>query len=399
MKLLWVNANFLHPTTKGGQIRTLEMMRRLHQRHEIHYVAFADDPEGPRRAHEYCTKAYPVEHKRPARGSAGFFAQVAAGAVSPVPVAIGRHYSAEVRRTVEELFRKEQFDRAVCDFLVSAVHFPHLDKAALFQHNVETMIWRRHAEHARDPLRRWFFGVQARRMHDFEAKACRTAGYTIAVSPNDAQLMREMFGILNVDDVPTGVDLDYFAPRETAGDSYDLVFVGSMDWMPNIDGMGWFLREIFPLIRAKKPGCRLAIVGREPSAEMKAHAGPNITVTGTVPEVRPYLWKSAVSIVPLRIGGGTRLKIYESMAAKTAVVSTTVGAEGLVYHDGVDIRIADTPESFAAECLRLIDDAGLRRAQADAGWRLVSERFSWEQVTRRFEELLDRAPAAGVGRG
>jgi glycosyltransferase involved in cell wall biosynthesis len=400
MKILWVNANFLHPTTKGGQIRTLEMLKRLNARHEVHYAAFADasEPEGPQRAPEYSSKHYVVNRHLPKRRSPAFFAQVAAGVFSSVPVAVGRFYSHEMEALVRQLQESENFDCMVCDFLVSAVHFPHLERAVLFQHNVESVIWKRHAEHGTDAARRWFFGLQASRMLRYEEECCRRAAYVITVSPLDTQLTRELYGIQHVSDISTGVDLEYFAPRAVEQKAHDLVFVGSMDWMPNVDGVQYFVREILPLIRRKLPGCSLAVVGRKPDAAILAlaEADPAITITGTVPDVRPYLWNSKLSIVPLRIGGGTRLKVYESMAARVPVVSTTIGAEGLVWQDGENIAIGDTPEAFAQRCIDLLDNSAACQRMAESGWNLVSSRFSWEQVTRQFEDLMMRSKAARV---
>lgn len=169
-----------------------------------------------------------------------------------------------------------------------------------------------------------------------------------------------------------------------------------MDWLPNMDGIRYFVREILPLIRRRRPETTLAIVGRTPPPAIQALAAADrlITVTGTVPDVRPYLWGAQVSIVPLRIGGGTRLKIYESMAAHVPVVSTPIGAEGLSVEDPSNIRLACTPESFAAACLELLENPAERARLAAGGAELVASRFSWEQVTRAFEEVLKR-PANG----
>ncbi|MBV8808432.1 MAG: glycosyltransferase, partial [Acidobacteriaceae bacterium] len=149
------------------------------------------------------------------------------------------------------------------------------------------------------------------------------------------------------------------------------------------------LDEIFPMIRRRRPDTKLAIVGRNPPASlMAATHHPLVTVTGTVPDVRPYLWGSAISIVPLRVGGGTRLKIFEAMAAGTPVVSTTVGAEGLPVRHGDNIRLADTSADFAAECLNLLENEPVRQTTAANGLELIRARFSWEEATRRFEETL-----------
>src|SRR2546423_1741673 len=192
------------------------------------------------------------------------------------------------------------------------------------------MIWRPHAQNARNPIVAAYLNLQARRMFPYAGDRCREARHVVAVSPDDAAQLTEMFGIGRVSSIPTGVDLEYFTPVESQPRE-GIVFIGSMDWLPNIDGMRWFRAEILPLIRACRPDCRLSIVGRQPTREILAMAesDPLIEVTGTVPDVRPYLWRAAVSIVPLRVGGGTRLKIYEAMAARTPVVSTTIGAEGL----------------------------------------------------------------------
>jgi glycosyltransferase involved in cell wall biosynthesis len=402
MKILWVKSDLLHPTTKGGHIRTLEMLRRLHQRHEIHYVAFENDPagEGVRRSGEYCTKVYPVAHAAPKRTSPAFATQLVRGLVSALPVAIFRYQSVAMSRLLKQLIERERFDSVVCDFITPAANFPTFDGVFVFQHNVETMIWRRHTANARNLLERMYLNLQARRMFDYEKQVCGAARHVIAVSPGDSRLMREMFGIENVSPIPTGVDIEYFMPREETK-RMGLTFVGSMDWLPNIDGVRYFCEHILPIIRRAKPDCPVRIVGREPTREIRALADKNplVEVTGTVPDVRPYLWSSSVSIVPLRIGGGTRMKIYEAMAAQTPVVSTTIGAEGLDIHPQREIRIADTPETFAAECIALMNDPALARSQALEACRLVSGSFGWENVARQFEAILQSAagvPPAGL---
>jgi glycosyltransferase involved in cell wall biosynthesis len=399
MKILWVNTNFLHPTTKGGQIRTLEMLRHLHRRHEIHYVAIVDpaQPEGPRRAHEYCSKAYPFPFRIPPKSSPAFLLQIAAGIFSPTPLAVSRFDPPGMRAFLEDLIRREHFDRAVVDHLAPSAYFPDLPHAVFFQHNVETVIWRRHVDHASSPLRRWYFQLQAQRMYEFERCVSLAAGHIVAVSPADASAMRELFGVTRISEIPTGVDLEYFRPPGTpdaAATTTDLVFVGSMDWLANVDGVLYFTRDILPLIRRRRPDCSFAIVGRTPPPNVTALAArdPRIQVTGTVPDIRPYLWGGAVSIVPLRIGGGTRLKIYEAMAAGIPVVSTTIGAEGLTIHPPADIRIADKPQDFADRCVELLSNSEERRKIATAASKMVAESFSWERVSRCFEEILLSAP-------
>jgi sugar transferase (PEP-CTERM/EpsH1 system associated) len=402
MKILWVKSDLLHPTTKGGHIRTLEMLKRIHQRHQVHYVAFENDPagEGVRRSPEYCAQAYSVPHHAPSRTSPLFAAQLAQGLFSRYPVAILRYRSSAMARLLADLIARERFDSIVCDFITPAPNLPDLSAAVVFQHNVETMIWRRHAETAAGAAQRWYFGLQARRMFDFEREVCRAARHIVAVSQEDARLMREMFGVERVTAIATGVDVDHFTPPPGERDAAHLAFVGSMDWLPNIDGVRFFCERVLPLIRRRRPDCALSIVGRSPTREIRAlgERDPLIRVTGTVDDVRPYLWKAAVSIVPLRIGGGTRMKIYEAMAARAAVVSTAIGAEGLDIHPPRDIRIADEPEAFAAACLDLLADPAARDRQADAAWRHVAGNFGWDRIARQFEQILEGARLASGAR-
>jgi glycosyltransferase involved in cell wall biosynthesis len=390
MKILWVKTDFLHPTTRGGQIRTLEMLRQLHREHEVHYVAFDDpaNPEGLRRSSEYSTRAYPVAHRVVSKRSPGFALQLVEGLFSEYPVAGTRYRSQAMRDIISRLTAEHDFDAKICDFLTPSINIDDMNGWVLFQHNVETIIWERHAQSGRTPLHRAYFAQQARRMFKWERAVCQASAHVVAVSKVDEQIMRERFGIRETSSVSTGVDLDYFEPPAAARPRYDLVFLGSMDWMPNIDGTQWFVSEVLPLIRARKPDVRLAIVGRNPPPSLTAQASDSMVVTGTVPDVRPYLWESAVSIVPLRVGGGTRLKIFEAMAAGTAVVSTRVGAEGLPVEHGDTIRIADTAQTFAAECLDLLENTSARTALARKALESIQANFSWAQVTRQFEETL-----------
>jgi glycosyltransferase involved in cell wall biosynthesis len=368
VKILWVKTDFLHPTTRGGQIRTLEMLRELHKRHEVHYIAFDDPlyPEGLKRSSEYASYSYPVQHKVVPKSSPAFTLQLLEGLISSIPVAGARYRSAAMRDTIEKVVTANDFDAKVCDFLFPSINISDLRTWTLFQHNVESVIWERHAQSGKTAAHRAYFALQAKRMSQWER-----------------------FGIEQVSSVPTGVDVEYFERPKSSSILYDLVFVGSMDWMPNIDGMRWFLAHVFPLIRQGKPDCRLAIVGRNPpQALLDAAKDSYITITGTVPDVRPFLWQSALSVVPLRVGGGTRLKIFEAMAAGTPVISTTIGAEGLPVRHGETIQIADTAQQFAADCLHLLAEPQNRLEMAQQATELVVRNYSWEQVTKGFERII-----------
>jgi glycosyltransferase involved in cell wall biosynthesis len=393
MKILWICPFFLHPTDRGAQIRTLGTLKELHKRHEIHFAALNDprNLEGPRRSSEYSTRHFSVEHSAPRRRSLAFIPQLAGSIVNSMPLAVSRYNSRKFKREIAALIAAENYDSIVCDFLAAVPNIPDLGQCILFQHDVLTTIWQRHVEQNRSPLKRLFFQMQARKMEAYERKISRAVKHVIAVSDIDAATIKRMFGIETVTSVPTGVDVEYFAPRGAAPPVSDIVFCASMDSLPNVDAVEHFLSEVFPLIRDRLPGTTLSIAGRSPDARvLKAAQGlTGVSVTGTVKDMRPYLWGSKISVVPIRIGSGTRLKIYECMAAGIPVVSTTVGAEGLRYADGEDIIIADDPRDFADACVRLLSDDAARRSIASNAVERMQNKQSWEAVSRDFEAILE----------
>jgi glycosyltransferase involved in cell wall biosynthesis len=198
--------------------------------------------------------------------------------------------------------------------------------------------------------------------------------------------MKREYGVSTVSDVPTGVDTDFFRPKEYTERTNNIVFTGSMDWLPNEDAIRWFVDVIFPLIRYKVPDAVLTVVGRNPAASLQelASADSGVVVTGRVPDVRPYMNKASVYVVPIRIGGGTRLKVYEAMAMGLPIVSTTIGAEGLSVKDGENILLRDDPEAFAKAVVHLLADAKAASAIGKASAQHVFENFSWAEVARAF---------------
>jgi glycosyltransferase involved in cell wall biosynthesis len=393
MKILWISPFYLHPTDRGAQIRTLGTLKELHKRHEIHFAALNEPQnlEGLQRSSEYSSRHFFVEHSAPRRRSLGIIPQLAGSILNPMPMAVFRYSSRRLKQVIDALIASEHYDSIVCDFLFSAPNLTNLGQCVLFQHNVETTIWQRHVEQSRSFLRKHFFQMQANKMEAYERKICRTVKHVIAVSDIDAARMKRMFGIESVSSVPTGVDVEYFAPHGDAPHVSDIVFCGSMDWLPNVDAALFFLSEVLPLIRDRFPDTTFTIAGRSPDAKvLKAVKGlKGVFVTGKVEDMRPYLWGSKISVVPIRIGGGTRLKIYECMAAGIPVVSTKVGAEGLRYQDGKDIVIADDAGGFAAACLRLLSEDQTRRIIAHNALLRAQREFSWEAVSREFEAILE----------
>jgi sugar transferase (PEP-CTERM/EpsH1 system associated) len=396
--VLWLKTELLHPVDKGGRIRTYQMLRHLVRRHRITYLTLDDGrraADAVERATEYCADLIRIPARTSVRGTARFYLKLARNLVSPLPYAVAKYRSAAMRAAIRQLAKTASLDLIVSDFLFPAVNVPNdlPVPTVLFQHNVEAMIWQRHAAVASSPLRRRYLQRQWRRMAAFEGAECRRFDQVIAVSPEDASYFAESYGVRSVSHVPTGVDTSYFRPTGSVDrDPNGLVFTGSMDWMPNEDAVGWFAEAVLPLVAASAPEATLRIVGRNPSLAVRSlgERYPRVRVTGTVPDVRPYLEAASVFVVPLRVGGGTRLKIFEAMAMGKAIVTTSVGAEGLPVRDGEHLLTADSSTAFADAVVRLLRDPEYAATLGARAAELVRSRFGWEQAADQFAELCGR---------
>ncbi len=409
MKILWLKTELLHPVDKGGRIRTYQMLRELKKIHEVVYLTLDDGSAGPEEVHaasEYCHELIRIPHRRTSKFTARFFAELALNVVSSLPYFLQKYRSDGMRLEVERRERASAFDVLVCDFLVPAVNLPAAigRPTVLFQHNVEAEIWRRHAEVAGDRIRRTYFREQWRRTVAFERAVSHRFSKIVAVSRQDKATFESEYGLDNVAVVETGVDVEFFQPTGRAQIPKRIVFTGSMDWLPNVDGMEWFVAEILPLVQERHPGATLAIVGRSPNAAVRqlAEGRDDIIVTGTVDDVRPWIEEGAVYVVPLRIGGGTRLKIYEAMALERPVVSTAVGMEGLPVRDGQELRVVDDPRGFANQVSDLLEQPDEARALGLRAAQRVREDFAWSTVSAEFaricEEVRDNATGDGLER-
>jgi glycosyltransferase involved in cell wall biosynthesis len=399
MRILWVKADKLLPVQNGGNIRTFHVLRYLSGQHKLtffsYYAGSRDEEYESELQRELPGSVAICTGKRELSGAARGLDYLLHLAAEP-PYAVSRFSHAAVRNRIQSWYRERKFDVAVCDFLDAAVNFPRRLNlpSVLFQHNVEAEIWRRHAATAENPVKKMMYGVEFKKMLRYERSEVRRFQHVIAVSENDRALMMQWVDGDRITVVPTGVDLSQYRPDLAHAAARDaaaplITFVGAMDWEPNVDGLEFFCGDVWPAIKAEVPDARFRIVGRNPDRRVRkwAASDPSIEVTGRVPSVVEHLRESAAVIVPLRIGGGTRLKIYEAMATGKAVVSTTVGAEGLDVHHGRDIVLADDASSFAKAVIMLIRDPQQRQRYEIAAAETAA-RYDWSAIGQRFSEVL-----------
>lgn len=395
LRILWVKAGKLLPVDTGGKIRSFNLLKHLAARNQTTLLSYYDGP----RDNDY-EKQLAAELPGAVAIHTGKGDSTIAQAInylrhlpSTAPYAVTKFTSPAVQGLLSKWDREGRFDVAVCDFLSASLNFPHASQtpAVLFQHNVESALWQRQAKHEASLVKRLVFKLEANKMTRYERAAVRKFQRVIAVSDHDRDLMSKMTDREQISVVPTGVDLKEYAAVSTEtgyrADNQNVLFLGSMDWEANVDGVDYFCRRVWPSVLADVPHAKFYVVGRNPHARVTDWASESVEITGRVDSVLPYLEEAAVFVVPLRIGGGTRLKIYEAMAAGKAVVSTTIGAEGLDVHHKEDIVLADTEKALSAAVIDLLRDAELRRRLGEAAARLAAQ-YDWAIIAQRFEEIL-----------
>ena len=401
-RLAFVSPVFLFPADTGGRIRTTNILRGLKGgAFDITLLM----PAGAREHHEWATEiatlcdrlvGWTPTQQKPRWRRAG-------GLLDALPVNVVADRNPAALRAVADALGPGEFDVVVFDFVHAAVLRPaRVDAATVcFTHNVESEIFERHAAQATGIAARAMWRSQAAKMRRFEGDVLPRFSAVVAVSERDAAAFRQRYGVAAPAVIPTGVDLNYFRwnPRRDGGAAAPrVVFTGSMDWDANIDGVGHFLADIWPRIRAQRPDAQFVVVGRKPPSTLveRGRSTPGVTFTGFVDDVRPHVHAADVFVIPLRVGGGTRIKAFEAMAMGCPVVSTAVGTEGLAVEPDRHYLQRDDAQGFADAVVALLGDAESRIGLASRARAFVEERFGHLAAARVFEHACLVALAAHV---
>jgi glycosyltransferase involved in cell wall biosynthesis len=404
-----VDEELPYPPTSGKRIRSLNLLLRLAPRHRLTYLCHRNaDPQEARRAadffHTQGIETVVVERAVPPRRGLRFYARLAANLLSPLPYSVSSHTSRELRQAIRTYAAHHHVDLWHCEWTPYAQAlgclkgFPTLVMA----HNVESQIWQRYAEVETNLLKRWFIRRQWRKFQRFERRVYSQATTTVAVSPEDADRIEREFDGRRVAVVENGVATSHFRPSQETRQPGRILFLGSLDWRPNLDAVEQLLTCIFPSVRRQEPFARLCLVGRNPpeSLRQRIRELPGVELYGSVADVRPFLAECGVMAVPLRIGGGSRLKILEALASGLPVVSTQVGAEGLELEPGRHLEVVSTVADMAEALVRTIRNPQRAREQAVRGRQRVLELYDWDGLAAKLERIwLDtQAQATPVNR-
>ncbi|HKB02468.1 MAG TPA: glycosyltransferase [Gemmataceae bacterium] len=397
-----------YPLTSGKRIRSFNLLTRLAKSHRVTYIAHRNaDPDEVRPAakalRDHDVFPIVVDYRVPPKAGAGFYARLLRNVLSPLPYSVATHASRAMQGAMDRLVATDPPDLWHCEWTpyAQAMH-GRPGRWVVMAHNVESVIWRRMAEAEENPLKRWFIRQQWKKFEAFEAWAYTATTQAIAVSREDSDRIEGQFGARDVAVVDNGVDTAFFRPDPAvARDPSRILFLGSLDWRPNLDAVRLLLDDIFPKVRVAEPRATLLLVGRKPPDGLRDQVErcPGVELHADVPDVRPFLHAAGVLAVPLRIGGGSRLKILEALAAGLPVLTTTVGVEGLRLTPGEHCSLADGTDAFAAALLAALRGPEPAREQAARGRARVLAEYDWSRLAAQLDRVwLDAAEPATASR-
>ncbi|MFL5242847.1 MAG: glycosyltransferase [Gemmataceae bacterium] len=384
-----------YPPTSGNRIRSLNLMVRLARRHRLTFICHRNaNPEEAHRAAEFFAEqdieVNFVDRVAPSTSGPAFYGRLALNLLSQHPYSVSSHDSLPLRQAIQGYAASHAVDLWACEWTPYAAALRDLGnvRRIVMTQNVESMIWQRYAEVEPNLIKRWYIRLQQHKFQRFERWAVSSAHQIVAVSEEDARVFQESFGARHVSVVDNGVDTRYFQPDTRLRETSSILFLGSLDWRPNRDAVNQLLESIFPGVHKAEPGARLLLVGRHPPAELQRRVQglPGVELHGDVSDVRPFLNRCGVLAVPLRIGGGSRLKILEALACRLPVVSTAIGAEGLRLEPGTHLTVVSQIEGMAEQLVHAIRNPYAMQVLANAGRQRVLEIYDWDSLADRMEE-------------
>ena len=401
MRVLYVSIAYPLPANNGSKMRLWAILRAIASAgHEITLASFAEPEEVAGTEQELAavckeSEVVPLHYTRLSAG--GDYLKRLRAVFSPSPFTLDRLRSEEMRVRLERRLRARDFDVVICDNVYAAINLPDDARPLVMNsQNIEYLILQRYVEQEGNGFKALYAQLEAAKLRRFEAAMYRRAVLAMACSSVDTEQIAQLCPGIQTAVAPNVVDVNEY----TVGGEVDpltVLYQGGMDWYPNRDALEYFVRQIFPLVQKEVPGVRLIAAGRNPAPEFRARFAdvPALEFTGTVPDLRPIIARAAVCVVPLRIGSGTRLKILEGGAMGKAMVSTTIGAEGLEFEAGSEILIADDPQQFSRDVVDLLHDPAKRQALGEAARRKVVAQYDLKALERSIAGALSSLQISG----
>jgi sugar transferase (PEP-CTERM/EpsH1 system associated) len=393
VRILYICHRFPYPPKRGGKIRPFNMIRHLSASHDVVVASLARSPEEAEEGRglaDYCAHYEVATVSNPVQ-----FARMIARLPTPAPSSVGFFHSGTLARSIRRLFAATRFDLIFVHCSSVAHYVAHVRDAPkiLDFGDMDSQKWLEYANYKPFPLNLGY-RLEGIKLAAEERRLARAFDFCTATTRAEWQTLENYGTGARTDWFPNGVDSAYFSPTAAPCDPDTLSFVGRMDYYPNQACMHEFCRDVFPRIRERRPNARLLIVGADPDAAIRRLGDmPGVTVTGSVPDVRPYLHRSTAMVAPLRIARGTQNKILEAMAAGVPVVTTSIAAGGVDAVAGTDLCVADSAEAIADAALALMSSAELRERFSKAGRARMLSHHNWEGSMRRLDGIIERCLA------
>lgn len=394
MDILFVTPDLPYPLHNGGKIRTYSLLHNLAKHHNVTLVSYDKHPHDTTRKpvfDEFCKdviivpleKRQTIDEKRKVQ---------LLSILSTKPYQYYSSYSPRMQAAIDDVISKNDFDLVHVETAHIGYHsFPRSIPRVLDEQNVEYDLLQRTYENEKVSIRKLYTYLEWKKFQRDELRICSKFSLCTVPSERDKVVFQQDIPNTPFEVIPNGVDSQYFQSDDSAmPEENTLLFTGTIDYYPNTDGLKFFIEDVFPLIRAEIPDIHFIIAGRNPPPVIQQYeSDPNITITGFVDDMRTYYDKSQVVVVPLRIGGGTRLKILEAMSMNKPVVSTAIGAEGIAVSDGEDIILADEPSEFAKQTIKLLCDANERKRLAANGNHLATTVYDWQAIANKLAQSYE----------
>lgn len=396
MKIAAVTPYFPYPPDTGGKIRSYHLIKVLSRHHEVdvYSVYYGDAPSLPAKEETFFARAHLVPLNKKGTNTSRLIRCL----THPIPRLIDHFHTSEAVEEIRSSVKAGNYDLLFLDEICMA---PYLDglpgPKLMMRHKIDFLHYREVAASLPVGLDKWIEYVEAFKLRRFEGRASRAYSGIVCCSNEDEVVVQAQNPNIPTVTIGNGVDLDYFSLLPERNGPPTLVYVGTMNYFPNVDAVHFFFREIHPHLIRQVPNVRIVFVGHNPTAELLGWQRlPGVMFTGTVPDVRPYLAESTACFVPLRLGGGTRLKILEAISSGRAVVSTSVGAEGLALRHGEHVLLADDPIDFARQATELLLNPDLRKKLAGAARPYVAAHYSWGALGERLEGVCREVVEKGT---
>lgn len=398
MNILWLSHLVPYPPKGGNLQRSFNLLKEVAKENHIFLLAFNQKfllrtPQMLRKSVEQLKKHcdyvrvfdIPCEKHRLA-----WFWLLFLNLFSVYPYSVKKFWSPRMMESVKKLVRTHKIDLVHFDTIPLVQYSTYLgnSKRVLNHHNVESRLLFRMAQAEKNPLKKWYLYFQSKKLRKYESEAIKKFDLNLVVSPPDKKEIQSFSIKAKVEIIPNGVDTEYFHILETPIRKNNLVFTAGMNWFPNRDAVIYFLKEMWPLVKKVIPDLSLTLIGYEPPEEVVSLGKKEkVEILGFVDDVRPYVAQATAYIVPIRVGGGTRLKILDAFACGKAVISTSIGCEGLEVTSGRDILIGDSPEEFAQQVIKVCTDSDLRRSLGREGRKLVEEKYTWRLIGENLNKI------------